>query len=122
MTLERIPGDKARRYIDTSTGQVISRRQAIKILEGVTPEQKRAAREASGIPSHMGRYKSIVRDYKSKNPGKKVRGKGSDEFKKIMKALKSKDNRPKGRKAKALQKLGRRRPEWTEVWVGDSPI
>ncbi len=32
--------DKARRFVDTETGEIISRRQQIKRTEGVTPEQK----------------------------------------------------------------------------------
>lgn len=32
--------DKARRYVDVETGKIISRRQYIKVTEGVTPEKK----------------------------------------------------------------------------------
>ena len=41
--------DKARRYIDPSTGKIISRRQYIKITEGVSPESKAYARYLAGL-------------------------------------------------------------------------
>ena len=40
--------DKARRYVNTSTGEIISRRQYIKITEGVSPESKAYARYLAG--------------------------------------------------------------------------
>jgi len=40
--------DKARRYVNPSTGEIISRRQYIKITEGVTPEQKAIQRVKAG--------------------------------------------------------------------------
>src|SRR5690606_40723318 len=40
--------DKARRYINPSTGEIISRRQYIKIKEGVSPESKAYARYLAG--------------------------------------------------------------------------
>jgi translation initiation factor 1 (eIF-1/SUI1) len=43
----RLPGS-ARRYIDTLTGEEISRRQYIKITEGVSPESKAYARYLAG--------------------------------------------------------------------------
>ncbi len=68
-----------------------------------------------------GRFNSIVRDYKRMNPGKKVRGPDAGEFKQILKDLKSSDNSPKGPKARALEKLGRRAEDWEDYDVGDSP-
>lgn len=122
MTLQPIKGDKARRYVDTETGETMSRRAAMKILEGVTPEAKREARISEGVKSHMGRYNAIVRDYKRKNPGEKVRGKGAEKFKEVIKGLKSKDNSKTGPKAKALERIGRRSKEWEDYYaVGDSP-
>ncbi len=122
MTLQPIKGDTARRYVDTATGETFSRRAAMKILEGVTPEAKREARIAEGVKSHMGRYNAIVRDYKRKNPGEKVRGKGAEKFKEVIKGLKSKDNSKTGPKAKALERIGRRSKEWEDYYaVGDSP-
>lgn len=122
MTLQPIKGDTARRYIDTATGETFSRRAAMKIIEGVTPEAKREARIAEGIRSHMGRHNALVRDFKKNNPGEKVRGKGAEKFKGIIKALKSKDNSKKGAKARALEALGRRSKEWEDYYaVGDSP-
>lgn len=122
MTLQPIKGDTARRYVDTTTGETFSRRAAMKILEGVTPEAKREARIAEGLKSHMGRYNAIVRDYKRKNPGEKVRGKGAEKFKEVIKGLKSKDNSKTGPKAKALERIGRRSKEWEDYYaVGDSP-
>lgn len=122
MVLQRIKGDTARRYIDTATGETFSRRAAMKIIEGVTPEAKREARIAEGIRSHMGRYNSIVKDFKRNNPNEKVRGKGATKFKEVMKGLKSKDNSKTGPKARALEALGRRSKEWRDYYVvGDSP-
>ena len=40
--------DKARRFIDLSTGEIISRRQHIKITEGASPESKAYARYLAG--------------------------------------------------------------------------
>ena len=40
--------DKARRFINPSTGEIISRRQHIKITEGVSPESKAYARYLAG--------------------------------------------------------------------------
>ena len=36
--------DKARRYVNPSTGKIISQRQYIKLTEGVSPESKAYAR------------------------------------------------------------------------------
>ena len=40
--------DKARRFVNPSTGEIISRRQHIKITEGATPESKAYARYLAG--------------------------------------------------------------------------
>src|SRR5690606_5415161 len=40
--------DKARRFVNPSTGEIISRRQYIKIKEGVSPESKAYARYLTG--------------------------------------------------------------------------
>ncbi len=40
--------DKARRFVNPSTGEIISRRQHIKIKEGVSPESKAYARYLAG--------------------------------------------------------------------------
>ena len=40
--------DKARRFVNPSTGEIISRRQYIKITEGVSPESKAYARYLAG--------------------------------------------------------------------------
>ena len=40
--------DKARRYVNPSTGEIISRRQYIKITEGVSPERKAYLRYLAG--------------------------------------------------------------------------
>src|SRR5690554_6585987 len=40
--------DKARRYVNPSTGEIISRRQYIKITEGASPESKAYARYLAG--------------------------------------------------------------------------
>ncbi len=41
--------DKARRFINHSTGEIISRRQHIKITEGASPESKAYARYLAGL-------------------------------------------------------------------------
>ena len=41
--------DKARRYVNPSTGEIISRRQYIKITEGVSPEKKAYLRYKAGL-------------------------------------------------------------------------
>ena len=41
--------DKARRFVNPSTGEIISRRQYIKITEGVSPESKAYARYLAGL-------------------------------------------------------------------------
>ena len=41
--------DKARRYVNPSTGEIISRRRYIKITEGVSPESKAYARYLAGL-------------------------------------------------------------------------
>lgn len=122
MSLQPIKGDAARRYVDTATGEIFSRRAAMKMIEGVTPEEKRQARIAEGLKSHMGRYNAIVRDFKRQNPGEKVRGKNAGKFKEVIKGLKSKDNSKMGPKARALELIGRRSKEWRDYYaVGDSP-
>lgn len=116
----RLPGT-ARRY-ETPSGEIISRREYIKRTTGVTPEARRATREAAGIASHMGRYNSIVKDFKRTNPGAKVRGEKSGDFKSVLEGLRSHDNSPGGPKARALERLGRRSKEWRDYYaVGDSP-
>src|SRR5690554_567513 len=40
--------DKARRFVNPSTGEIISRRQHIKITEGASPESKAYARYLAG--------------------------------------------------------------------------
>lgn len=41
--------DKARRYVNPSTGEIISRRQYIKLTEGVSPERKAYLRYKAGL-------------------------------------------------------------------------
>lgn len=83
----------------------------------------------------MARFNALVEDYKraelkrlglpntQKNRDKiKVRGDSDSakRFRSLLNDLKSKDNSPNGRKAKALQALGRRQLEW-DMPVGESP-
>lgn len=116
----RVPGP-ARRYLAPS-GEEISRYEYIKRTEGITPEAKRAERIEAGVKSHQGRYNAIVKDYK-RTQGKdvKVRGPKAEKFKQIIKDLKSRDNSPHGKKAKALERLGRRGKDWEDYDVGESP-
>ncbi len=55
--------DKARRYVNPSTGEIISRRQYIKISEGVSPESKAYARYLAGkAPKYEPLYINGKRD------------------------------------------------------------
>ena len=58
--------DKARRYVNTSTHQIISRRQYIKITEGVSPESKAYARYLAGKASKGVTAKKYERRLKRK--------------------------------------------------------
>ena len=127
--------DRARRYVDTTTGEIISRRQYQRVQhEGKTPEQvaretamrlhaeqvpvevdrntgrvyRRSASGARISLDPLRRYRSIVADYKSKNPGARVRGPMAQEWRELLADLRDKDNSPTGRKARALVRLGRR--------------
>lgn len=57
--------DKARRYVNPSTGEIISRRQYINLTEGVSPESKAYARylvKPSGSSHLDGRIRFRIRD------------------------------------------------------------
>jgi hypothetical protein len=86
-----IPGDKARRYVNFSTGEIVSRRQAEKLVIG-QPENlakvnaSRRALEAG--PTKASKYWDAVRAYKARNPGMTTRQAQKDEsFVKLWDAL-----------------------------------
>ncbi len=81
---ERVPGAE-RRYKDTKSGEILSRRQYLKRTEGITSlEQKakvlKAARIERGEIQPMTRYGAIVKQYKSLHPDAHVRGPKAKEF------------------------------------------
>lgn len=81
---ERIPG-RARSYVNTKSGEIISRRQYIKQTENVKSLEAKAKsykrlRDERGEPEPMMRYSAIVREYKSLHPEGRVRGKNAGEF------------------------------------------
>lgn len=118
----RIKGDKARRYISES-GNIISRRQYMRIVQGVIPERKAAERWNRGVRNKMYKYNLLVADFRRNNPGEKVRGRNATLFKQTIAALKSEDNSASGDKALALERLGRRSREWQDydIGVGETP-
>jgi hypothetical protein len=120
MTFKRLPGS-ARQYQNVETGEVISRRAYMAAEKHVIPERLAEKRAEMGIKTKMGKYNSLVADFKRNNPGERVRGPKAGKFKDIMAGLKSKDNSSGGPKAKALEALGRRSSEWEGIDVGDSP-
>lgn len=115
-------GGSSRRYVDTVTGETISRRQFDKLNKPVS-----VSPDSFGKPvRHMGRYNKLVSDFivqHKKDTGvllTRRQARGSNELKDIVKALKSKDNSKDGRKAIALFLLGRRNPD-ADYPVGGSP-
>lgn len=119
------------RYLDTRSGEEISRRQYYVRTGRPSFEAIRAERQAeAGYRNPMARYNAMVRDYRTqaastfgiKPTDIRVRGSSpsAEKFKTIVRALKSKDNSPTGAKADALILLGRREPEWSFA-VGETP-
>ena len=135
MAYEKLSGS-ARRYVDTSTGETISRREHLKRTQNTSFEKIREANIAKDIRSgftptnRQSRYNKVVSDYKKSEAERlgikpkdvKVRGnnESSNQLKQIVKDLKSKDVSAEGKKAKALVTLGRRKEEWSYA-VGESP-
>lgn len=140
-------GGPARQYVDTRSGEVISRRQYQKLQnKGVTPERM-AARNRERVESGklqvqvdrntgrpyrlsrsgakisldpMRRYRGLVMDFKAAHPRAKVRGSAARTWRDMLDALRSNDNTPGGRKARALIDIGRRRAG--DPWlVGETP-
>ncbi len=114
---KRLPGS-ARQYVNISTGEVFSRRQYDKIAASV-----KAAPVRKGSMVRYNRMVSDFQAYMKREHGiemtrREVRQ--SADMKSIVKDLRSKDTSPDGKKAKALVRLGRRRPE-ADYPVGDTP-
>lgn len=73
-----------------------------------------------GGRTQMRRYGTILSEYAQRHGVTRGEARRSPELKRIVRDLRSKDNSPGGRKARALEALGRREPEWR--WqVGDTP-
>lgn len=125
-----IPKDKRRRYVNVRTGETISRRQYLNKKRGMTPEAYaalEAAKRQTREPTRefkMGRYNSLVRHFRARNPGEHVRGPKAQKFRTAVKMLyvHRNNNNPYGPKARALEILGLREPAWRDQFnVGDSP-
>lgn len=131
------PRYNQRWYINTKTGQEITRRAYQTIRNsGIKPEVVAADRRDLGASNpKQKRTNALVRAYKEKTAAKlgvkprqvKVRG-NSDEAKEFRATLKelanltgkdARDNSKDGKKAKLLVKLNMRKPEW-DMPVGES--
>jgi hypothetical protein len=137
----------ARQYVDTGTGEVISRRQYQKSQHGGTTPEKVAHQTAMRLHAEqievevdrntgrvyrrsssgarialdpLRRYRGIIADYKETHPGARVRGPMAQEWRELLGDLASKDNDPNGRKARALVAIGRR-DAGAPYDVGDTP-
>lgn len=64
--------DKARRYVNPYTGKIISRRQYIKITEGVSPEEKAVQRVKAGKAKPGKTYKRYLERKAKKEKKAKV--------------------------------------------------
>lgn len=64
--------DRARRYIDTETGEVISRRQQMLRTERVSPEQKAVRRVERGQAKPGVTYRKYQRKQRTQPPGPEV--------------------------------------------------
>lgn len=132
-----IKGDKARRYINDATGQIISRRAHQTLQYGQSAEkQAEQNRESRGKTGKKSKYKIFVDRYKSKQAAEqglkqsqiKVRGQSPEaiafrekmrELKKLNKG-KNIDRAPGGRLAQILESLGVREKD-APYPVGQSP-
>lgn len=117
----RLPGT-ARKYQNTKTGQVYTRRQYEKLVTQAGARVSKTAVKRTADERAMRRYKSIAADLWAEkrlaDPSIKFGTvRNSDELKKIVRDLKSKN---KDRQRKALEAIGRRKgiPAW--VQPGDS--
>lgn len=116
-------GGSSRRYVDTATGQTISRRQFDNLSR---PAPIQGTKALAAPVRHMSRYNKIVSDFivqHNKETGvlmTRRQARQSQDLKNIVKALKSKDNSKDGVKAIALFLLGRRNPD-ADYPVGGSP-
>ena len=64
--------DKARRYVNPDTGKIISRRQYIKLTEGVSPEEKAVQRVKAGKAKPGKTYKRYLERKAKKEKKAKV--------------------------------------------------
>lgn len=116
-------------YANLDTGKVMTRRQYLnrvrgKSVEQYTKESKSAIRKAGIYQQHNGYtdaiYEDYERAYRRRNPGKKIPKFRSDEFQQILDDLSSNSKSGKGRKARALKKIGRKRSnDYSDV--GETP-
>ena len=113
--------------------KITSNEQAAKLRQKKAVEIGTRGEEGKKLVAgarHMSRYNSLVKSFKEGEakrlgiPESKIRVRGDSDtakrFKQLQKDLRSKDNSPNGRKARALVALGRRSLEW-DMPVGESP-
>ena len=100
-----IKGDKARRYVQVSSGEVVSRRQAEKLAVGNF--EKFAERNAQARPSPLTKYNKVVREYAEQKGIKVGEARKSADFKRSYAHLKneSKAKGPTIRRLTALHDL-----------------
>ena len=139
-TYERInPGDWApvrvakgnAAWVNRETGERISNRQYRNRLVGESieayrarPERVQARLARSEFHKVTGKnadaiYADFEKYWRHRYPNRPLPSRFSPEFQGILDDLASKSKAPKGRKARALVKLGRREPGWTFI-VGKS--
>lgn len=116
-------------YANLDTGEVMTRRQYLnqvreKSVEQYTRESKTAVRRAGYYQQHNSYtdaiYEDFERHYHRTHPGKSVPKFRSDEFQNILDDLSSNSKSGKGRKARALKKIGRKRSnDYNDV--GETP-
>ena len=97
---ERLPG-KARQYLDTATGETLSRRQYIKRTEGIPSLENKASRLRglrllNNTKQPMQRYNTMVKRWREvRGPGSRVRGTSAEavDFRSSYKKIASKNRR-----------------------------
>ena len=132
---ERIPGNAARRYRNTSTGQEISRFAYQTLQHGINPKERAAEnrlinhKKKSLLSQSVAKFKARKAAELGIKPSKvKVRGQSAEakEFRALYKELReinkkgTASNEPGGRKAKLLEAIGLREKD-APYPVNESP-
>ena len=119
-------------WVNRETGERISNRQYRNRLVGESIEAYRARPER--VQSRLARsefhkvtgpqadaaYRDFTKYWRSRYPNRPLPSRFSTDFQDILDDLASKSTAPSGRKARALKKLGRRKPGW-DFPVGATP-